>query len=135
MKILGHVVLNQNLKRYKNTNIAYQGTYEYNFLNNLENTHGIKWLEDNVSRGKGIWYFDTENKTERLYLPDFLIKNIIYEIKSFYTLNHSLQRNIDKFNSTIYNGYILIIVLEGKEIKYTNEREFLRQTLGRSIQT
>ena len=114
-------------KKFKNTSIAYQGGNEYSFLEKIENKNGIDWIEKNVKRGNGLWYLDTETNTERLYLPDFIINEIIYEIKSEYTLNFKIKRNIDKFNSVIYNNKRLIIVIDGEEIEYLNEKQFFNR--------
>jgi hypothetical protein len=47
-----------------------------------------------------------ENKI-KTYIPDFFIKdkNCIIEVKSEYTFNKEYNKNIQKFNSCINNGY------------------------------
>ena len=112
------------LVSYKDTNINYQGTHEYNFLEKLENINGIQWLINNVKRGPNIWYIDPTDNTKRLYISDFIIDNTIYEVKSAWTWNNngdneSLEnKNKAKLNECINKGYNVIIVLDGVEIKY-----------------
>ena len=106
---------------YKNTNILYQGTFEYNFLEKLENAKGLVWLVNNVSRGPSIWYIDSINSTKRLYISDFLIDNTIYEIKSDWTWNrHGTDEVLEnmnkaKLNECVKQGYKVILVLNKKE--------------------
>jgi hypothetical protein len=121
--------LKAEFKKYKNTNIPYQGSYEYLFLESLDDTPEI----DKIQRGPSIWYLDSDTQTKRLYLPDFILNNTIYEIKSKYTLKSNFQKNLDKFNAVINSGYALIIVLHGIEIKYDNERQFKQSKSLREI--
>jgi len=116
-------------KKYKNTSIAYQGNNEYYFLKKLEDKNGLEWVIKNVKRAYGIWYIDSETNTERLYLPDFDVDGIIYEIKSNYTLNYNKRRNIDKFDSVVYNNKKLIIVVDTEEKEYKNEKQFFNGNL------
>lgn len=110
------------LTKFKDTNINYQGTYEYNFLEKLELDNGKIWLEENVQRGPAIWYQDPVDNVDRLYISDFLINNTIYEIKSSWTWNkhgkdEELEmRNKKKLTSCIDQGYNVILVLNGEEI-------------------
>lgn len=117
---------NNNLKcplvKFKESDINYQGTYEYNFLEKLELDNGIIWLQENVQRGPSIWYQDPIDKIDRVYISDFLIDNTIYEIKSSWTWNkHGKDkelemRNKKKLTSCIDQGYNVILVLNGEEI-------------------
>lgn len=110
------------LVKFKNTEINYQGSFEYNFLENLENKKGIEWLKENVQRGPTVWYKDPIDNIERLYISDFLIDNTIYEIKSSWTWNkHGKDINLEsknkkKLTSCIDQGYNVILVLNGEEI-------------------
>lgn len=67
-----------------------------------------------------IW----SNETKRLYISDFLINDTIYEIKSEWTWNKygkdlALEKNnLAKLDASIDQGYCVILVIEGKEIKY-----------------
>lgn len=109
---------------YKNTDINYQGTYEYNFLEKLENSNGIEWVKDHVKRGPSIWYFDPMDNTKRLYISDFIIDNTIYEIKSAWTWNKNGEdellenKNKAKLTECINKGYQVMLVLDGVEIRY-----------------
>jgi len=106
---------------YKDTAINYQGSYEYEFLEKLEQQSGIQWIISNVRRGPSIWYNDPKDGTKRLYISDFLIDNTIYEIKSQWTWNrHGTNEvlenmNKEKLNECIRQGYKVILVLNKQE--------------------
>lgn len=110
------------LVTYKNTEIKYQGTYEYDFLETLEKQHGILWLTENVKRGPAIWYHDPSDNVERLYISDFIIYNTVYEIKSSWTWNkHGKdivleEKNKAKLNAAKKEGYHVILVLDKEYI-------------------
>jgi len=107
---------------YKDTKINYQGTFEYDFLEKLENLNGIDWLNQNVSRGPSIWYIDPTDNIKRLYISDFIIGNTIYEIKSNWTWNkHGKdkileEKNKAKLTACIKEGYNVILILNKEEI-------------------
>ena len=109
---------------YKNTKINYQGTFEYNFLDDLENKNGIEWVISNVSRGPSIWYTDPIDNTKRLYISDFLIDNTIYEIKSEWTWNKRggdmelESKNKAKLDECVNQGFEVVLIMNGKEIIY-----------------
>lgn len=109
---------------YKDTSIPYQCSYEYSFLEDLENKHGIDWVISNVSRGPSIWYSDPVTLEKRLYISDYIIYNTIYEIKSSYTWNKKgkdiILENLNKakLKECLSRGYTVILVLDKKEIKY-----------------
>lgn len=109
---------------YKNTGVPYQGTYEYDFLQSLEDKHGPAWISSSVKRGPSVWYIDPTDNTKRLYISDFIIYNTIYEIKSNWTWNKAgadqvlENRNKAKLNECLSQGYEVVLVLERKEIKY-----------------
>jgi hypothetical protein len=107
-------------KIYKDTGIPYQGSYEYNFLQNLEDLNGIEWVGNNVKRGPGVKYIF--NIEEHLYLPDFLIENTIYEIKSKYTWRIDKEKNCKKLERCIDLGYNVIIVINKKEMNLEQAR-------------
>jgi hypothetical protein len=110
------------LVEYKQTNLIYQGSFEYNFLEDLENQNGINWLQKNVKRGPSIWYVDPIEEVRRLYISDFLIENTIYEIKSHWTWNkHGKDKDLEmrnkiKLKTCIEQGYNVVLVLNGEEI-------------------
>lgn len=110
--------LRANFKVYKNTNLSYQGTHELAFLESLENKHGLEWVSQNVRRGIPFWYISTEQK-RRLYLPDFLIENTLYEIKSAYTWKKNFENNKRKLNEALNRGYKVKLVLNKNELNYT----------------
>ena len=107
---------------YKNTSVPYQGSYERIFLEGLEEKNGIDWIELNVSRGPGIWYL--YDNRQAMYLPDFLIGNTVYEIKSGYTWNKhgkdlDLERqNIAKLQATVAKGFKVILVKDHTEEEF-----------------
>lgn len=110
---------------YKDTTIPYQGSFEFDFLQSLEDDLGLPWLIDNISRGPGINYkFDNKDK---LYLPDFIVGNMIYEIKSSWTWNNKgsnldLERqNKAKLNAAIDAGYDVILVLDKEKMRWIKD--------------
>lgn len=44
--------------KYKTTELVYQGSHEYEFLEMLEEDNGIDWVRDNVARGPSMYYID-----------------------------------------------------------------------------
>lgn len=106
---------------YKNTTLNYQGSYEYEFLEKIEQQFGIEWIISNVKRGPSIWYNDPKDGSKRLYISDFLIDNTIYEIKSQWTWNrHGTNEVIEnmnkaKLNECLRQGYKVILVLDKQE--------------------
>jgi hypothetical protein len=108
---------------YKDTDIKYQSRPEYNFLEELEDEHGLDWVRDNVKRGPCFYYNDPTSGKERLYISDFQIENTVFEVKGNYTWNRHGKDNgleetnkakLDKVKESSYN---VILVLEGKRIK------------------
>ena len=89
---------------YKDTNLHYQGTYEKDFLDNYIN-------KINIDNGPTIKY-NYENKN-KVYFSDFFIKskNLIIEIKSDYTYNLHLEKNLTKQKACVEQGYIFIFII------------------------
>jgi hypothetical protein len=112
------------LELYKNTSINFQGTFEYKFLEELEQENGIEWVNSNVKRGPSIWYIDPTDNTERLYISDFIIDNTVYEIKSGWTWNkHGTdlvleEKNKTKLTACIKLGYNVVLILNQNRINY-----------------
>jgi hypothetical protein len=110
-------------RTYEDTGILLQSNYEYNFLQELAEEHGIQYVKDNVKRGPCFYYKDPTTKKERLYISDFKIDNTIFEVKGNYTWNnHGKDKKLEKLNkakldSVKENNYNVILVLEGKRIK------------------
>ena len=106
---------------YKDTELLYQGTFEYDFLESWESLNGINWVVENIKRGPAIWYIDPTDNTERLYISDFLIYNTIYEIKSSWTWNkHGKDmlleaKNKAKLEAAKLAGYNVKLVLDKDE--------------------
>jgi hypothetical protein len=109
---------------YKETELLYQGTHEFEFLEALEFDNGIEWIVSNVKRGPSLWYVDPTDNTERLYISDFIINNTIYEIKSLWTWNkHGKdllleEKNKAKLTTCVKQGYNVILVLNQQRIEY-----------------
>ena len=107
---------------YKETELLYQGTFEYNFLESWELLNGIDWVANTIKRGPAIWYIDPTDSTERLYISDFLIYNTIYEIKSAWTWNKQGKdivletKNKAKLAAAKSAGYNVKLVLDKEEI-------------------
>lgn len=109
---------------YKETDLRYQGTYELEFLEELEDEFGLDWIAKNVKRGPSLWYIDPTDNSERLYISDFIIDNTIYEIKSSWTWNkHGKdpileEKNKAKLTACINQCYNVVLVLNQKRISY-----------------
>lgn len=109
---------------YKGTELTYQGTLEYEFLEEIEFENGIDWLTSNVKRGPSLWYKDPTDNQERLYISDFIIGDTIYEIKSSWTWDKHgkdlvlREKNKAKLTSCVAQGYNVVLVLNQKRIAY-----------------
>jgi hypothetical protein len=107
---------------YKETELVYQGTFEYNFLETWEQLNGINWVIENINRGPAIWYIDPTDNTKRLYISDFIIYNTVYEIKSSWTWNkHGKdklleEKNKAKLAAVKLAGYDVKLILDKEEI-------------------
>lgn len=91
-------------KKHEKSNLAYQGTYELDFLENY-------YDKLNIEKINPIQYFLNENS--HYYHPDFYLPeyNLIIEIKSSYTYNYDIERNITKKKYSIENGYNFIFII------------------------
>lgn len=109
---------------YHNSSLVFQGSYEYDFLEDLVAKHSLEWVISNVARGPAINYFDPTKQVDRLYLSDFIIGNTIYEIKSNWTWNkHGTDSDLEntnkaKLTAAQANGYNVVLILEKREYKY-----------------
>ena len=92
-------------KVYNNTNLTYQGTYELDFLDTYYNIHHI----ENATK---IDYKLFESN--HVYFPDFYIPklNLIVEIKSTYTYELELGKNLAKQTQCIKDGYNFIFIID-----------------------
>ena len=109
-------------KRYQDTNLYYQGSFELAFLNQKAAELGTI---DTIKRGPAVAYDFNGPKT---YLADFQIGDTVYEIKSQWTWWNTgknldlLQMNRAKLNAALSAGYKVILVLEGEEISWPTDR-------------
>jgi len=90
-------------QKYLDTILHYQSTYELDFLNKYFN----KYIIEN---GKSIYYIF--NNEKRLYMSDFYLPeyNLIIEIKSSYTYNKELNKNLCKQNEALKAYNFLFII-------------------------
>jgi len=93
----------KKIKYFNNTDLYYQGTYEFDFLEKFYN-------KIEIINGLSIPYM-FKNK-EKIYHSDFFIpnKNLIVEIKSTYWYECQLDMNISKIEYTkLKYNFILIL--------------------------
>lgn len=128
--LIGEIRRSKSAK-YKDTNVRYQGSYEYKFLENLEITNGLEYIKKSVFRGQTIKYIKPTTNDVHLYMPDFLIENVTYEIKSGWFWDrcgrdNELRRiNIAKLDAAAkYTDVVL--VLDGIWIPGNPDCEHLR---------
>jgi hypothetical protein len=107
--------------KYYNEEIIYQGTYEKYFLDEIKSLGFL----DKVERGPRIPY-NIDNK-EKIYRSDFLLNNVIFEIKSDYTYLLRKRKNNIKF-STAIKKYHLIIIFNKEKYLYLNNIDFKENT-------
>lgn len=90
---------------HENSNLSYQGTYELDFLENYYDKLNIEKIDP-------IKYFLNEN--EHYYHPDFYLPeyNLIIEIKSSYTYNYDIERNLVKKEYSIKSGYEFLFIID-----------------------
>lgn len=106
--------------KFKGSEIYYQGSYELDFLE--------KYYEKvKIENGIGIRY-QFEN-TNHSYMPDFYLPdyNLIVEIKSTYTYNLHLSKNLLKQEYSIISGHNFVFIIdknyeEFKKIISKNEK-------------
>jgi very-short-patch-repair endonuclease len=95
----------KKLRLHEKTGLYYRGSYEAHFLDYcFENN--IK-----VEKPKSIKY-EFEDK-KRTYHPDFFLreKKLIIEIKSTYTYNKDLEKNIAKQDACVQQGFNFIFII------------------------
>ena len=108
---------NLKIKKFENSNIYYQGTYEKDFLDKYS-------IKINISNGISLNYL-LENESHR-YMPDFYIPelNLIVEVKSNYTYNLHLEKNIAKKEYSIKSGYNFLFIIDKN---YTELEKIIKQ--------
>jgi predicted nuclease of restriction endonuclease-like RecB superfamily len=89
------------MKKYKETNLTYQGTYELDFINEYYN-------KINIENGPTIRYNDNKVYFPDFYLPEY---NLIVEIKSEYYYNQYLSKNLEKQKACLKQGYNFIFIV------------------------
>lgn len=115
-------ITSKRIHYYKNTQITYQCSYEFEYLQELEQQNGLNWLYKNVNNGPTINYIDPNTNKETYYKPDFLINQIIIEIKSSWwwdgngTKPKRLLKNKAKIQASINEGYQYKLILDKKEV-------------------
>jgi hypothetical protein len=93
---------------YYNGDLFSQGTYELNFLNYCEKNNII----DLISNGPSLEY-ELDGK-KHVYHADFYIEkyNLIVEVKSTYTYQVDLDKNLAKEKYSKLNGYNFIFIID-----------------------
>jgi len=105
------------VKKYKDTNILYQSSYELFFLELMEERGLLK----EIKKPKRFTY-EFNNET-CIYNPDFLFKGTTIEIKSTWTYNRNgadktlEAKNHAKWDSVKSVGENIVILMNKKEIK------------------
>lgn len=101
---------------YYNEELFAQGTYELDFLNYCEE----KGIINLISNGPSLEY-ELEGKNH-IYHSDFFIENhnLIIEVKSRYTYNYHLDKNLAKEKYSKLNGYNFIFLID-KDYEYFNK--------------
>lgn len=93
------------MKKFRDTDLWYQGTYELDFLNKYYDKFS------DLQRGPSIHYlYEGKNK---VYHPDFYIPslNLVVEIKSSWILNKDVEID-EKKKATIARGFRYILILD-----------------------
>ena len=90
---------------WDNNSVYLRSSYETDFANELDKQK-IHYDCESLR----IKYFDTQKNDYRCAIPDFIINNNIYEIKSNYTLD--IQNMKDKFDAYKQLGYNSYLILE-----------------------
>lgn len=95
-------------KKFKNTDLSYRASYEFNFLELCEKMN----LIGKIDKPKPIQYFFLNKK--HFYYPDFFIKelNLVIEIKSTYTFNRDVEKNLEKKKYAIAEGYDFLFIID-----------------------
>ena len=102
------------LKIHDRTKLYYRGNYEKDFLDYCFDNN-IK-----IEQGKRIKYY-YENK-DHYYFSDFYFKpkNLIIEIKSTWTYNKYLEKNLEKQKSTKNKGYDYLFIIDKNYKEFDN---------------
>lgn len=101
-----HVIVEGlKIRKYNNTDLTYQGTYELDFLERYYN-------KVTIEKTNPIQYQLNENT--HYYHPDFYLPdyNLIIEVKSSYTYEYDLDKNIAKKEYSIKSGFNFIFIID-----------------------
>jgi hypothetical protein len=93
---------------YYNEELFSQGSYELDFLNYCDKNNII----DIISNGPSLEY--ELNGKKHIYHVDFFIEkyNLIIEIKSSYTYNYDLDKNLVKREYSEKLGYNFLFIID-----------------------
>jgi len=96
-----HLIAQYKIKKYKDTDLYYQGSYEYFFLEKMESLN----LLEEVSSGKSYeFYWEGGAHT---YHTDFFFRGENIEIKSGWTYNkNGKDIDLENFNKTKWKSVI-----------------------------
>lgn len=93
--------------KFKDTDLHYQGSYELDFLN--------KYYDKlKIENGKNFYYIiDNKNK---IYISDFYLPqyNVIIEIKSNWTYNNNILKNLLKRESVLNSNINFLFIIDKK---------------------
>lgn len=93
------------IKKYSNTDLTYQGSYELDFLENYYN----KVIINKINPIKYKLNENTHYYHPDFYLPDY---NLIIEVKSSYTYGCGLDKNIAKKEYSIKSGFSFLFIID-----------------------
>lgn len=104
--------------QHEHTGLYYQSQHELHFLESLNSIQCQK-----IRRGPTIRYIDPYDLIPRVYFPDFIIDNTVYEIKSTYSWyewkgNPQRDKNIAKLNATLDAGFVVKLVIDHIEVDW-----------------
>lgn len=87
------------------SNLKYQGTYEFDFLENYYNKVTIEKIDPiKYKLNENTHYYHPD-----FYLPDY---NLIIEVKSSYTYKFDLEKNIAKKEYSIKSGFSFLFIID-----------------------
>ena len=92
-------------KKHEKSNLSYQGTYELDFLEKYYGKIRIEKIDPiEYSLNENVHYYHPD-----FYLPDY---NLIIEIKSSYTYNYDIEKNMAKKDYSLKAGYEFIFIID-----------------------
>jgi hypothetical protein len=96
-----HLIAQYKIKKYKDTNLYYQGSYEYFFLDKM---NGLNLLHEVTNGNSYEFEWDGESHT---YHTDFFFRGENIEIKSGWTYNkNGKDIDLENFNKTKWKSVI-----------------------------